>query len=433
MALTPRSGFSVTTSGRNDIENNIPNSQSDVANNMPYVGDTMLNRFAINTSAYPNTSKLLVGFMKGKRTLVTYYRLLNKNGGSLRTNNADYPADRNVLLNEYQKITNLEITLPQGFSFEADPSKASVEISGDAKMYPGMNPNVGDVFFTAMGDGRLGVFQVTLVTPTTWRNDRTYIIRFVLQNFMDSSDVDPIEGSVTLRHIFSKTNYLGSTASLLSEQTYLDLQTIKSIRSNLIRHYHQTFFCRDINSYLRPDGVYDPYAVQFMVNKITMKDLKIRPKNLTGSNSDSYQNSLWARLEDRYNTSLYGLWSLSRTRVHRKSVLSVTANELIGYDVLELSEEVDGLTPYIFSSDFYSGSVEDMSDFELLLHEAVTLRTCGSLSVLISDYLNQVPVLTKEEQYYRIPIYLHFIDMALQSQYREIDAPDMAYASLGES
>lgn len=432
MALTPRSGFSGTTSGRNDIENNIPNSQSDVANNMPYVGDTQLNRFAINTSAYPNTTKLLVGFMKGKRTLVTYYRLLDKNGANLRTNIADYPATRDVLFNEYQKIINLEITLPQGFNFEADPSRASVEITGEAKMYPNMNPNVGDIFYTAMGDGRIGVFQVTLVTPTTWRNDRIYIIRFVLQSFMDSSGADPIEGSVTVTHVFSKTNYLGSTAALLSEQTYLDLQTIKAKRSNLIKYYHQTFYCKDLNSYLRPDSVYDPYAVQFMANKITMDDLHIRPKNLMGQNSDLYRNSLWARLEDRYNNSLYGLWPLSQTRIHRRSALAVTANELLGYEVIQLNKEVDGLTPYVVSLAFYAGTTADMSSFELLLHEAVTSRTCGPLSTLVSEYLNLVHTLSLTDQYYKIPIYLHFIDMALQSQYREIDAPDMAYASQGE-
>lgn len=432
MALTPRSGFSATTSGRNDIENNIPNSASDVANNMPNVGDAMLNRFAINTAAYPNTTKLLVGFMKGKRTLVTYYRLMDKNGSNLRTNIADYPSLKNVLFNEYQKIINLEITIPQGFAFEADPSNASVEITGDAKMYPGMNPNVGDIFYTSMGDGQIGVFQVTLVTPTTWRNDRIYIIRFVLQSFLDNVDSDPIEGSVTLTHIFSKTNYLGSTAALLSEQTYLDLQTIKARRSSLIRYYHQTFFCQDINSYIRPDQVYDPYAVQFMVNKITMDDLPIRPKNLMGQNSDLYRNSLWARLEDRYNTSLYGLWPLYKTRRHRRTALAVTANELMGYEVVSLEKEIDGLTSYVVSPAFYTGTTETMNTFELLLHEAVLERTCGSLSTLITEYLDLFQTLSLTDQYYKIPIYIHFIDMALQSCYREIDAPDMAYASMGE-
>jgi hypothetical protein len=73
-----------------------------------------------------------------------------------------------------------------------------------------------------------------------------------------------------------------------------------------------------------------------------------------------------------------------------------------------------------------------MSTFELILHEAIMERTCGSLPTLITEYLDLVTTLPPLDQYYKIPIYIHFIDMALQSKYREIDAPDMAYASMGE-
>ena len=432
MALTPRSGSSTTTPYRNDVENNIPNSQTDVANNMPYIGDSDHNKFAINTQAYPNTTKLLVGFMKGKRTLVTYYRLLGKGGGSIRTNNADYPATRNVLFNEYQKIINLEITLPAGFTFEPDPSTASVSITGEAKMYPGMNPSVGDIFTTAMGDGQIGVFQVTMVTPGTWRNDRIYIFRFSLQSFADNSDIDPIEGSVTLVSVFRKENYLGSTGALLSEQTYLDLEKIKAMRRNLLRFYHRTFLCSELNSYRRPDGVYDAYCIQFVANKMRLSDLYFRPKNLLGQRQDEYNGTLWGRLDDRYNTNLHGVYPAYTTRTHRRTALSVTANELLGCSVVVLQDDMETYQPYVLSRAFYNGDAEEMDAFEILVTEAIQQRTCGSLAALISEYLEPAYSLTKDEMYYKIPIYIHFIDMALQSQYREIDAPDMAYQSQGD-
>ena len=169
MALTPRSGFSNTTTGQNDVPNEIPNTQTDVLNNMPFITDTNLNKFAIDTSAYPNTTDMIVGFMEGKRVLVTYYRQLRQGGNNLRTNISDYPTSRNVLDNEYQKILNLEITMRKGFDFEANPELAVIDVSGEAMFYPNMNPNNGDVFTMGTGDGRIGVFQVSSVVPMSWR------------------------------------------------------------------------------------------------------------------------------------------------------------------------------------------------------------------------------------------------------------------------
>lgn len=430
MALTPRSGFSTTTSGRNDIENDIPNSQADVLNNMPFVQDANLNQYAIDTSAYPNVTKTLTGFMKGKRILVTYYRQLRQGGSNIRTNISDYPTTRDVIKTEYQKILNLELTLPAGFVFEADPSRGSADITGEAMMLPGMNPNVGDVFLTAMGDGRIGVFQISQTNITSWRADRIYIVKFALQSFADHTDMNVFEGAVTLTSVFQKANYFGGTASLLSEQTYLDLQKIKALRANLIKYYHQTFWCDDISSYLRPDGVYDQFAVMFIANKMTMDDLHTRPKNLTGQNSKDYKKTIWGRLEDRYNTSLYGVYPQYKKIRYRRSQLSISATELVGYDIMEPVKDVgDGY--YIFSEAFYTNDTETMDDFEKLIYDAIVLRTCGDLRTLLTEYLDLVYTLSPEEQYYRIPLYLHLIDMAKQSQYREIDAPSMSYASTG--
>ena len=399
---------------------------------MPFVSDTALNKYAIDTTQYANAAKQMVGFMRGKRILVTYYRLLNREGTNNRTNIADLTTARNVIDTEYQKILNLEITLPKGFDFTANNTQANMSITGSAMMYPGMNPNVGDIFLTGVGDGRIGVCRISSVTPMTWRTDRIYTVNFLVQEFVEPSNQDPIEGSVTITSVFSKENYLGGTASLLSENTYLQLGKIKELRSNLCRFYHQSFYDSNLGSYVRPDGIYDPWVVQFMTHKVTLDDVNIRAKNLLGNDSSSYQKTLWGRLEDRYNTTFYGVFAYANIVAYRQTRLNVFLTELYGHSVLMPCDDPESGESYLYSANLYNNVTSAMTAEEALVYNAITQRSVGDLTVLITTYFDTVFSLTPDKQFYKIPLYLHLIDMALQSQYREIDAPSMNYASTGD-
>lgn len=395
---------------------------------LPFISDSNLNKFAIDTSQYPNTTKDLLGFAKGKRTLVTYYRLLNREGTNNRTNVADLPTARNIIDAEYQKILNLEITLPKGFEFTTNNQQANQLIQGSATFYPNMNPNIGDMFLIGTGDGRQGLARISSVTPLSWRQDRLFVVNFVIPEFVDPGVHFAIDDAVTLVSVFSKQNYLSGTAALLSEQTYLDLEQIKAMRSNLCRFYHGQFFDRNSVTYIHPDGFYDPWAVMFMANKLSFDDLPIRPKNLLGNQSTLYNQTLWSRLDDRYNPTLYGispkyyLQSYFQTRMG--SFVTELNDRLIVYPSVDATADY-----YLYSENFYNGTQSQMSAEELLIYKAITLRDVGDLSILINQYLTPVYTLSAENQFYKIPVYIHLIDMALQSKYREIDAPSMNYAS----
>lgn len=395
---------------------------------MPFISDPNLNKYAIDTTQYASVTAQLVGFMRGKRISVTYYRSLLREPSNNRTNIADLATTRNVIDSEYQKILNLEITLPKGFEFLANNSQANATIKGQAMFYPKMNPNIGDIFLTGVGDGRTGVCRISLVTPMSWRNDRIYVVDFVVQQFLDTTTFEALDASVTQTSVFSKENYLGGTAALLSEQTYLQLLKIKELRANFCRLYHQTFFDSSLCSYIRPDGLYDPWVVNFMANKLSMDDVQIWPKNLLGKRPETYRQTLWARLEDRFNTTLYGLSPYTNILGYGEDRMGTFVTELYGRSILFPAVEDNGDSPYLYSINFYNGVTASMTAEELLIYEAITKRNCGDLSILLINYLDLVYTLSPDDQFYKIPIYIHLIDMALQSQYREIDAPSMSYA-----
>lgn len=433
MALTPRSGSPITSSGLNSILNEIPNTQSDLIPNMPFVTQSLVNKYAINPTQAPNLSALLSGFAKGHRISVTYYRLLNRGNSNIRTNIADYATVRNAIDTEYQKIINLEITLPRGFEFTSNPGDASIDITGQALFYPYMNPSVGDNFLVGMGDGKIGIARIAKVEPLSWRTGTFYTVEFMIQSFADSSDIAALDASVSIRSVFSKENYLGGDAALLSEDTYIILQNFRTIRSNMAKYYHQTFWNSDLCSYLRPDNIYDPLCVQFMSKKITIDEVKYKPKNLLGKDSHLYSNSIWGRLEDRYNTSVNGLLSRYGISGYSPNRLGVFVTELSGYSIISLTNHED-FEYYILTDKFYTNTLDESSSaFELLLMNAIVSRNIGDIRVLNTVYIDTVYTLSKDEQYYKIPFYIHFIDMALQSGYRNIDSAYMDYAFNGDT
>jgi len=420
MALTPQSGSSTTPSPE-------ASSPQAVTNNLPFITDTAHNRYAIDSSAYPNAVKQMLGFMKGKRVLVTYYRSLLEQGDYRRGQLVDLPSSRGITRQEYQKILNLEITLPTSLAFEANPESASIGLTGEAKFLPGINPQVGDMFLMPLGDGRQGLFQISSILLGSWRDDSGLSIQFTLQSFASQSDIDPIEAAVTVTSFFSKENYLGGASALLSQDTYVYLNQLKKMRVVMTKTYHQTFFDYELNSYLRPDGVYDGYVVQFMRGKISMSDVHLYPKLLTGLDPN-YKKSIWARLEDTNNTSLAKIYSTYKTPVYRNSRMQAFVSELHSTPTVSWDNSDDAAF-YVFSENFYTKDVAEMTVFENLIYNAVTQRNAGDLESLVKDYCALVSELSDTEAFYRIPLYIHLIDMALRSQYRDSDVTQMSYAS----
>ena len=363
--------------------------------------------------------------------MVTYYRIMKGGDSNIRTNIVDSAATRAVINMEYKKIVNLEITLTKPLTFTADDSDGSVDVTGEAYMYSGMNAYIGDNFLYGTGDGRIGLFRISNVSPSSWRDDSNYIVSFALQSFADESDIAPLEAATKETLIFDKENYLGGANALLQSEDYINLQKIRALRTNLIKFYHQKFYDKNKNSYFRPDGIYDVCAVQFMGNKMSLDLVKLLPKNLMGKDPDVYSQSLWSRFDERYNPTLYGVSPYYCLTIFSPTRMAINVTELARRTVLLPSDTTvieDSPTYYIFSGAFWTGDTTTMSPLELLVYTAITQRTVGKLSDLITLYLQPAFMLSPMDQYNLIPIYIHLIDMSFEIKQRQINAPSMDYA-----
>ena len=243
-----------------------------------YVEDTFVNKTALNPKTYAEEFNLLQRYTSGSRISVTYFMRATTVGGLLRSDSIDPSSLRSPVQTSYTEIKNFEIViLGKGLQSEFNQESRETKITGEALLYPGMRPNVGDLFITPIGDSVYGIFQIMDITRLTYRQGSNHRIVFFLREYATDDGVNVIRQSVTKTLWFDKETYLGDATTLLKEESYFCLKTLRQMRSILIRYYYNTFFDKRLGSITSPTGIYDPYLVSYLTSKISIRDSTVRP------------------------------------------------------------------------------------------------------------------------------------------------------------
>lgn len=418
---------------------------------------------AFDDSQYPKATSAILGYMEGHRLSVTYFNLQGVGGTDIRTNIADSVSERHVINTAYIRINNFEITLSSAWTFDYDPDTTESSITGEALFYPGVNPLINDVFLTNGGDNKLALFKITAVIPLSWRNRRAYQVKFSFYKFPATQDLQLLAASTIQTLYFDKINYLDDTVCVLEEDVYQNLLIMRQMRTILARYYISTFYNQDLDTYFPPSGPYDPYVVRFMAAKCPYDLVKKRPRQLQSNVEFSFLHSIWQRLLDRTTSTWDDVWSRSSWSTFVGRTFDVNLTPLVNrayvtlipntmpiepeqpvqpawdsvYQGLvdadpgvltllnyEWADAYEGPPPtptsYVLSSAFYTNTVSAMTPFEQMLAAALTNRCWTDSQTLINNYLNTYRTLTLSQQFYRIPLYLHMIDITMPSLARVI-------------
>lgn len=390
-----------------------------------FVKNSAIERTAFNQGDYAATNNALQGLTAGARKTVTYFNQATP-AAINRTNTIDTSTTRSLTQTSYTQIENLELIFPTAqidFDWDADLTEALV--AGEALIYPGMQPLIGDQFLYPIGDGRLGQFQVSGVKPLSFRR-RTFLqISFYLTQIASDASIqlliDAAGDSVVT---FDKKLALdGEQGGFLTKDSFKVLQQLRQMREVLGRYYFSSFFVNAVSSYVAPDGLYDPYVVRFVNTKIPFSLIACRPSQLNPDSDSVYPLTLWGRLADRMTMSLDGLYSHADKRQRTNGYMDVGITPLINryYIAAGHPPPADQQLPagyigwYVFSQAFYDGDDLNMSDLEALVAESILTRRIADPQSLLVDHVNTYRSGTPMEQFYHIPLYLHLIDVALAS------------------
>lgn len=314
---------------------------------------------------------------------------------------------------DFTKILNFEMRLLEPLSPNFVEEDNSFDITGEAITYPGFIPHIGDEFFLEVGDGKIGEFKINNVTPTSYRQGKYHKVNFEILNYVTAQIVERLDAGVRDTVYFDKNVYVGEGDYVfIKENSYVQLQELKKRHRELIQFYVNTFYSEAWESFLRPDGIYDPYVVEFLRQRLSIRDSRRRPSQLYTRLTD-YHTSIWYLFTDsEYNQTLDGINGTVHVNYLQADALSTDLNALINRYFLLLGEG-NNQAQYVFSTNFYSENIPSMTPLEKIVHTYITTRTINVATAL--ELISEYRTMSKEDQFYFVPILIELIVVSIDA------------------
>lgn len=231
-----------------------------------YVKSTFNNQQAINVDRRASIVQYMKGFAEGSPLVVTYYKDQNPEtdiGGK----NKISEFDMNDVHYSYLRIHGFEVRLTSALSYEHDRENGQESrLTGEAICYPGFRPEQGDRFTMEVDTGVIGLMTIDEIPERTAIRSSTYFrIHFWMTNIMTDEMQEALDKRVRDEAWFDKKRFLNEPGALLLHDEAVELRFLHKSYYQMTSYYMSKFYERKIyRSIMRPDGIYDPYMVDFI-------------------------------------------------------------------------------------------------------------------------------------------------------------------------
>jgi hypothetical protein len=159
---------------------------------------------------------------------------------------------------QYLRIKDFEIRVDSALNMSQDSVSSEISYVGAATLYVGVIPNVGDVFFADIGDGRAGAFKLIEVIKKSILRDTTYTIEYKLMGYAEDFFTDILAKTIKTTIFVRDFVDLGKVP-LLVDTEYQSLLDIRNQLITLPNYYYQNFFNVDRATLLIPDQLNQTY------------------------------------------------------------------------------------------------------------------------------------------------------------------------------
>lgn len=371
---------------------------------------TFINKTAYDPQRYPDVYGTLMQYVSGTPIRVTYYRQIHSDG-EVQTNFGDNDVYEDYIHSDLEQILNFEFRTESAFSFNWDDDKKEGTFSGEGIVYPGFEVSVGDMFTYKIGDS-IGLFKIDSFEPLSIRQSSYQRITFSLFQRLDNAEYNNLIQRTGSTVVFDLQKYLSGGLVLLESESYIQLERLREMRISLAKYYSHTFYDRNIHSYIRPDGIYDPYLVRYMSKKISAFDTKVSALQLV--TIYDYEDSLWSLMTENRHDVFKIIKAYTGVNVKRDGVFTTLVNGIINREYISLHREpVFNSETYVLSEAFYLQQRDNMSLVEKLVYDYVTTGTVDVTATL--SVVQAFRQLSHEELFYKGGIYLHLIDVAIRT------------------
>lgn len=385
--------------------------------NEKIVKDTLQTQTAWNIDRYASSLSLMAGYGDGFPLNVTYFKLETRPGYKsapidIVLSGTEHPTHKNLI-----KILNFEIRLSGPLDFQYDKDETFMTAVGQMTTPAGFKPSIGDMFYMLQQDGKWGIMAVRDIERLSLSQNTFHKCDIELVTFLTADQRDFVDACIVNTYYFDKQKYHINNMTLLTETSYIQMNTIKQLRKEMISYYYDKFMEFTINSVVLPSGVYDPYVVEFLHKKISVMDFPNRPQQLLPELND-YNDSIWAcftnvNQSNNPKTVMRSIHLKRRSNNYWQAGITL----LLERDYIALGmastdwrkEEQEVKEPYIFNVHFYNGNLVDMNAPEKLVFE--TLSQQVNIERII-EFANTYRTWDINFAFYWIPISIWLMDKA---------------------
>jgi hypothetical protein len=231
------------------IIKDLPSAPPALKPNTPKIEPKNAHSVIVDNSVIPHDS--LIVHSRGIALVTDYYRLV------INKDSALYAQDvgQSGVQQQYLKYKNLEIRQQGSLSEDQNDEDKVFVIRGSAIVHSGLIPNEGDMFAADVGDGRLGVFNVTRSQRMSMMKDTVYMIEYALAYFAADEAVQykDLESKVIDTYFYVKGRIDYNDSPFLTSEQYNFYRQLRAIYEQMSLHYAATFFSKEYASYVVPD------------------------------------------------------------------------------------------------------------------------------------------------------------------------------------
>lgn len=223
----------------------------------------------VDTRYQPHKS--LLAYVEGASWIVNYYsQILGKDDEV-----SDLQVNQEAAYQQYRLVKLLELKVTGELSQSQDATTRTWEVTGEATVYAGVIPNVGDVFIADIGDGKEGLFTVTASEKKSRLHDAVYTISYKMRSEMDDLHRRDLDSKVVVEQVFVRNTLQTNRNATLVTTEFEQLAKIEAGYKHLVMHYFRDFFNIEHQTLLVPDQpekLYDPFLVSGVLSTVEQSE-----------------------------------------------------------------------------------------------------------------------------------------------------------------
>lgn len=293
-----------------------------------FVINTQNNNTGVNMGRLRTVVNDLLGFAEGSVTKVTYYRD-HYDETDTKGRQAEPDLERHNVHSSLLKINGFEMRMTGPLNYEHDADEGLSKLNGEAFTYPGFEPHEGDRFIVEVDTGKYALMHINALPVRTSIRSNTYFkVQFTMEEFLSEEGFAKLNSHVTDEAWFDKKRFLNESGALLMHDEYVEMKYLNAQVSKMLRFYRAKFLDETLMySFMRPDGIYDPYVTDFLTKTLDYHETGHMAVQLF-EQAPFIGTSIWTALMDQ-NTPYEAVPTSSDITTYKLGSKSVLANSLL--------------------------------------------------------------------------------------------------------